>query len=347
MAPTSLRLSGVPGSPYTRKMTALLRYRRIPFELIPSASGRPDLPKAKPRLLPTFYLPDAQGQLQAVTDSTPLIRRFEKEYSGRSVIPLSPALALMDALLEDFADEWLTKAMFHYRWSYAPDIDKASRILATWMGLYPTQAQWVHVAEQIASRQIERLRFVGSNPQTTPVIEAGYLRVLQALELHLSEHPFLLGARPGACDFGFYGQLTQLAQFDPTPMALAVHHAPRVCGWVALNEDLSGLENNESDWFSDDALPPSVMPLLQEVGRLYAPLLLANGTALQASQTQFTAKVDGQTWTQQVFPYQAKCWMWLRRDYEALSTEHRQTVDRWLKGTGCEVLFTPPKYVPI
>ena len=346
MAPTSLRLSGVPGSPYTRKMTALLRYRHIPFELIPSANGRSDLPQAKPHLLPTFYLPDAQGQLQAVTDSTPLIRRFEKDYDGRSVIPLSPALALIDSLLEDFADEWLTKAMFHYRWSYAQDIDKASRILATWMGLFPTHTQLINFAEQIASRQIERLRFVGSNLDTSSVIEAGYLRVLQAMELHLSEHRFLLGARPGACDFGFYGQLTQLVQFDPTPMALAVHHAPRVCGWVASNEDLSGLETKASDWFSDDALPPSVMPLLQEVGRLYAPLLLANGKALQAGQAQFTTEVDGQAWTQQVFPYQAKCWMWLRRDYEALSIDHRETVDRWLKGSGCEVLFKPPTCAP-
>ena len=82
-----LLLSGVPGSPYTRKMLALLRYRRIPYRLIQNSRGVPGLPAAKVPLLPTFYLPDDAGQLQAVTDSTPLIRRFEAQFAGRRFGP--------------------------------------------------------------------------------------------------------------------------------------------------------------------------------------------------------------------------------------------------------------------
>jgi len=334
-----LRLSGVPGSPYTRKMTALLRFRRIPFELMTSSHGGPGLPRAKPHLLPTFYLPDAQGQLQAVTDSTPLIRRFEAEFAGRSVIAPSPAVAFIDTLLEDFADEWLTKAMFHYRWSYAPDIAKAGRVLATWLQPLASDEQLHQLADQVATRQIERLRYVGSNPQTTPVIEAGYLRVLDAMEAHFRAHRFMMGTRPGACDFGLYGQLTQLTQFDHTPTALAALRAPRVCGWVGVVEELSGLEVRDTDWLSEEDLPVTLLAMLNEVGRLYAPLLLANAQALQAGLTEFTAQVDGQAWRQQVFPYQAKCWTWLRRDYQALEGGDRQRVDAWLLGTGCEALF--------
>jgi len=338
-----LLLNGVPGSPYTRKMVALLRYRRIPYRLVPSSAGVPGLPTAKPHLLPTFYLPGPDGAMQAVTDSTPLIRRFEAEHTGRQVLPADPALAFVDALLEDFADEWLTKAMFHYRWTYAADIQKAKDVLASWLSQPLDDAALQHYADMVADRQIPRLRYVGSNPTTQPVIEAGYLRVLTLLEDHLRTHRFLMGSRPGASDFGFFGQLTQLVQFDPTPMAVAVAHAPRVCGWVAVTEDLSGLEPTNSDWLAADALhdtlPDTLRALLAEVGQLYAPLLLANAQALEAGQTELQTHIKGATWVQQTFAYQAKCLAWLRRDYAALPTAARATVDRILAGTGCEALF--------
>ena len=65
----------------------------------------------------------------AEVDSTPIIRRLEAEYPGRSVIPDDPAIAFINYLLEDYGDEWLPKAMFHYRWYYAADIDMAGSVL--------------------------------------------------------------------------------------------------------------------------------------------------------------------------------------------------------------------------
>jgi glutathione S-transferase len=334
-----LMLNGVPGSPYTRKMVALLRYRHIAYRLVPSSTGVPGLPTAKPHLLPTFYLPGSDGAVQAVTDSTPLIRRFEAEHTGRHVLPTEPALAFVDALLEDFADEWLTKAMFHYRWTYAADINKAKGILASWLAHPLSDAALQQYADMVADRQIPRLRYVGSNPSTQPVIEAGYRRVLTLLEDHLRTHRYLMGHRPGASDFGFYGQLTQLVQFDPTPMAVAVAHAPRVCGWVAVTEDLSGLEPTDGDWLTATALPDTLRSLLAEVGQLYVPLLLANASALEAGQIELQTHVKGAVWVQQTYAYQAKCLAWLRRDYAALPPQARATVDRILAGTGCEALF--------
>ena len=336
---TPLLLNGVPGSPYTRKMLALLRYRRIAYRLVPSASGVPGMPQPRPHLLPTFYLPDDQGVVQAVTDSTPLIRRFEGAFPERPVVPADPALALIDALLEDFGDEWLTKAMFHYRWTYAPDVRKAERILACW-GMQPLDDETLASnAAWVSGRQIPRLRYVGSNAVTGPVIEAGYQRFLDAFEDHLRQHRFLMGGRPGASDFAVFGQLTQLTQFDPTPMALATERAPRVCAWTTVVEDLSGLEPADSDWLDVAALPSTLRRLLGEAGRLYVPVMLANAQALTNGEPQVHTTIDGQPWTQQAFPYQAKCLAWLRRDYAALSPGARKRVDAVLAGTGCEALF--------
>ncbi len=91
--------------------------------------------RPKVALLPTFYLKENGGEYQAAVDSTPLIRRFEETFKGRAVVPSDPVIEFIDYLLEDYADEWLTKAMFHYRWHYKPDIERAAAILPRWRGI--------------------------------------------------------------------------------------------------------------------------------------------------------------------------------------------------------------------
>ena len=123
-----IAIVGVPGSPYSRKLRAVLRYRRVPHAWI--VQGAPEgrgLPRPRVALLPQLVLPGPDGTSEARTDSTPLIRELERIHAGRSVIPSDPALAFLDALLEDYADEWLTKPMFHYRWAFAADAANAHR----------------------------------------------------------------------------------------------------------------------------------------------------------------------------------------------------------------------------
>ncbi len=135
---TPVRLQGVHGSPYTRKALGVLRYRRIPYRFIIGQPGQmtdtghvdtENLPVPKPVLLPTFYFPDESGVDQAVTDTTPILERLDRDFVGRSVHPDESVLNFINYLLEDYADEWLTRCMFHYRWAYEADIDKAGSVL--------------------------------------------------------------------------------------------------------------------------------------------------------------------------------------------------------------------------
>jgi glutathione S-transferase len=334
-----LRLIGSPGSPYSRKLRAVLRYRRIPHVFVQRGSKDDrGYPEPKVVLLPMLVFPAAPGaEPEVALDSTPLIRRLEGSFAGRSVIPTDPALAFLDALLEDYADEWLTKAMFHYRWSNAADIEKASRILPRWARIDAPAEELRERSRTFRERQVGRLELVGSTSITGPVIERTYRRLLGLLEAHLAARPFLLGARPSAADFAFYGQLSQLALFDPTPATLALQAAPRVVAWVETLDDLSGLEPSEDGW--ESAVRPSVRALLGEVGRLYAPFLLANAAALESGAEWIKCVVDGRPWRQKPFRYQGKCLAWLRELYAALDASSRRSVDRALDGTGCEVLF--------
>jgi len=337
---TPLTMMGAPGSPYTRKMRGLLRYRRIPYVFIQQNSRQAAaLPKAKVPLLPTFYLPDASGEVVATTDSTPLIRRFEAAFDGRSVIPPDPALRFLDELIEDYADEWLTKCMFHYRWYHEADATKARRVLPHWGMQDVSDEQIAPIQKMIGERQIERLRVVGSNEVTAPVIEASYLRFLDVFDAHLQQSRFLFGRRPAASDFAILGQLTCLVLFDPTPAAIAVDRSPRICAWVEVMEELSGLEPREEDWADAGSLSRGMRALLGEVGHFHAPFLLANAQALERGAERVETEISGRAWVQQPFPYQRKCLGWLRQSHAALDPAARARADSLLDGTGCEALF--------
>ena len=340
----TLTLIGAVPSPYTRKMVALLRYRHLRYRIIwddPVAvltGMKIALPKVA--LLPTCLMLDEAGEIKAVCDSTPIIRRLDAEFTDRRVIPADPALAFIDYLLEDFADEWCTKYMFHYRWASAEDADNAGTLLPLFQKVDMPAEIFKQFKPFVTERQVSRLHVVGSSEVTAPVIDASYRRFLSAMESHLELQPFMLGQRPGACDFALYGQLTQLVGFDPTSRAIAHAIAPRVVAWTGLMEDQCGLEPTTDAWNTLEEAPLSLTVLLNEVGRVYAPALLANAKALDKGDKTWQAPIDGSLWSQQTFAYQGKCLKWINSEYQQLSTTDKLKVDGLLAGTGCEVLLS-------
>jgi glutathione S-transferase len=338
-----IRLVGGTGSPYTQKMVALLRYRRVPYAVTWGDPGRVcdalGVEQPKPIFMPTFFF-EEDGATRAVCDSTPIIRRLENIYPDRSVLPEDAALAFIDYLIEDFADEWCTKYMFHYRWYAEADADNAGTLLPLGMDVSLPKDAHAQFKRWVAERQIGRLYVVGSNDTTAPVIDASYRRLLAALEDHLANQKFMLGKRPGSGDFGLYGQLSQLVGFDPTPRQIAHQVSPRTVAWVDQLGDQSGLEPGEQDWVSLEEQPQSLAGLLREIGRVYAPAQLANARAVASGEKTWETEIDGAAWTQQTFPYQAKCLQWTNERYRALGDADRAIVDTLLEGTGIETMLS-------
>lgn len=339
---SELKLVGGYGSPYSRKMRAMLRYRRIPFRWIIRGSaedvGIPPVPVA---LIPVLVFPgQAGGADTAMIDSTFQITKLESMFKERALVPPDAALAFLNSLVEDYADEWLTKAMFHFRWKYAPDIRKASWTLVLDRNLHIERERLERAAKMFGERQIERLSVVGSNDTTAPVIEDSYRRLLSILDTHLAGGmPFVAGKRPGAGDFGLFGQLSQLVDFDPTSAAIAADSTPRVVAWVWRMEDLASLEVSEGGWAPRDEARKAIRPFIVEIGRTYAPFLIANARALAAGADAVRGEIDGRPWVQKPFAYQGKCLKWLREAYSALQGEDRTFVDELLSGTGAEAVF--------
>ena len=335
------KILGAPGSPYSRKLRAVLRYRRIPFTWA-NRNSKEDVntPKVPVNLLPVMVIPGPNGDYsEAKIDSTPIIRYLEHQHTERSIIPPDPVMALLDFLIEDYADEWLTKAMFHFRWAHQRNVDFAGSILPRWTMNHLSEEEIAPMSKVIRERQIERLRYVGSNEVTGEFIEESYKKFIELMSDHLIGRRFILGDRPGSSDFGIFGQLTQLAQTDPTCRDLTIEVAPRVFAWCDNVEDLSGLEPEDRDWMKSEDIPKSLSEIFIEIGRTYAPFLLENAKAVAEGKQEWESEIDGKLWKQMPFVYQAKCLIWIREEFRNLNNAHQTRVLQLLEGSGCEVLI--------
>jgi glutathione S-transferase len=325
------RLFGGNGSPYSVKMRALMRYRRLPFIWIMRTPAiRQELVDVKPALIPVLQLPDSGAYM---LDSTSQAMALEERHPGvRSVVPDDPAQAFLSYLIEDMADEWITKMMFHYRWRDEQDQNYCSRwiISDSKPGLY--SAAFEEAANTIKQRQVGRLALVGSTPENAPVIEAGFMRLIRLLGVALDEEGYLFGSRPSLADFGLFGQLKTLAD-DPTPMRIMRAVANRLTHWIRRNDDASGVEGNLRA--GGAALSDSTLGLLAMAGDTYLPFLQANATAAEAGAEELRLTLCGQDYAQAPFRYQVKCYRRVCGLYADLDADVRARLDPVLQSTGC------------
>jgi glutathione S-transferase len=320
---------GAPGSPYSIKVRAAFRYKRIVHIWKMMGAGAADvMGKVKVPVIPVVEYPDGHFG----NDSTPLLQDIERRHADRAIYPAKPALRFLSLLLEDFADEWMTKAMFHYRWYRAADQDQMSKWLAFDRMMGAGAAEIEKSAAMFRDRQVGRMAIVGCTPQNAPVIEDSTFAMWRALDRLAVEGPYLFGSRPSVADFAVYGQYLQLAT-DPTPQILMRAAAPYLYRWLFDLDDASGVDGEFVSGVA--ALHPSVKSILAQVGEIYFPFLLSNDAAIKAGQQTFSVSLMGREFSQGVFKYQQKCLSELRSGFAALDPEAKVELTPLLKETGC------------
>jgi glutathione S-transferase len=321
------RIFGNELSPYSVKVRSYLRYKQIPHEwIIRNPSVEEEFNRyAKLPLVPLVVTPEGQG----LQDSTPIIEQLETRVPEPSIHPADPTLAFLSALIEEYADEWGNKPMFHFRWFYEPDQESAGARLARSMMPGLSDAELPNGVAMIKARMIPRLALVGSSAATKDQIEGSYRNQLAILERHLATRTYLFGARPVLADFGLFAQLHQCST-DPTPAAIMRASAPRVVKWI---QEMLG-PRAEGELESWDTLGPTLMPLLEhEVAAIFFPWSTANAAALAAGDKQFTVQIDGKPFTQEAQKYHAKSLAALKARYAAVADKSR--LDPILKYAKC------------
>jgi hypothetical protein len=247
-------------------------------------------------------------------------------------------------LWELYCDEFLILPGLHYRWSFPESESKARQDFAAFNGDPET-------ADRFASRIKSFLPFVGVTPDTIPHIEAHTLEMLDSLSLHFESTPYLLGDRPSLADCALMGPLYAHLYLDAVPGRLLRERAPRVCNWIERMNHPDPAAPGE--WLFGDALPPTLRPLLELIGRDVVPFLLDNVRDFEAwanSHADAGAEIPRGTGTHATHlrgvevqritsPY--TLWMVQRPldAYRALGGAERAAVDRALAGTGLEPLL--------
>ncbi|MBI1180761.1 MAG: glutathione S-transferase [Alphaproteobacteria bacterium] len=324
---------GALSSPFSVKMRAIMRYRRLPHDwILNTAEVRERTRHVRPPIIPKVHFPEEPDDVWHV-DSSPLAYTLEERHQGRSILPDDPAHAFLAHLLEDFGDEWGTKMMFHYRWvgeDKGGDTEYVSHLM-----LYPgtgpaSDDELREAAHKFRDWQVPLWPVAGIEPQNVPLIETSFGRIVAAWDLVLRDQHFLFGSRPSLGDFGFYGQLYQCF-WNPASFKVMAQVSKRIVPWLTIIDDASGVEGA---WIDPDAAPcEGVAELLWLAGEVYLPYLDATARAIEAGHDRLEFTALGLEHSQKPMKYHARCLEVMREKLAALADGDRKKVERLLGET--------------
>jgi glutathione S-transferase len=334
---------------FSAKVRPALRRKGVPFvEHLPTPAAFREVirPRTGLAFIPVIVTPEGDTW----QDTSDILDALEARHPHPPLQPVTPVQRVTSLLLELYADEFLLLPAMHYRWSFPESEAKARGDFAAFNGEPET-------ADRFADRMKGTIPLLGVTPATIPAIEAHTAELLDVLSAHLAEHPYLLGAVPSLADFALMGPLYAHLYLDAVPGRLLRERAPRVCHWIERTNHPD--PEAPGSWLADDALAPTLRPLLELVGRDAVPMLLEGVQAFEAWASERPAELTEpprgvglhrthlRTVAVDRFTSPYTLWM-VQRPLDArtaLAPADRARVDAALAGTGCEkILAFRPRY---
>lgn len=340
---TTFRLYSTEVSYFSAKVRPALRYKRLPFvDLLSTTDAfrRVIRPRTGLTFIPVLFTPDDE----VLQDTSLILDELERRYPDPPLFPRTPVQRVVALLWELYCDEFMLLPALHYRWSFPESEAKARADFAASTGDDG-------MATRFADRVKSFLPIVGVLPETIPAIEAHTRELLDDLGAHFERHRMLLGDRMSLADLSLVGPLYPHLYLDAWPGRMMRETAPRVCHWIERVNHPD--PDDRGDWLADDALAPTMRPLLERIGRDAVPMLLdtvrdwerwagEQGPGLDELPRSIgfhATRLRGVEFHRTTSPYAV--WMVQRPldAYRALSPGERSAVDRALAGTGCEALL--------
>jgi len=295
-----------------------LDYREIPpntlhyrDNVLPKAGGR--------RGVPT--LETETGEV--IRDGAAIIDHYEAS-NGHRFSPTTPKQRILSRLFDVIGAEGLLRPGLHYRWNF-PEQNHDWLVFGFGSlipSVFEAEAR-TKMTEMAMNRANMAGQLWGAVPATFKIIEELYLELLELLNAHFSDQPYLLGGKPSIGDFGmiapFYGHLGR----DPKPLSLMQEKAIRLFRWVErMNRpelDVGEFGVQDEAYLSDDNVPDTLIAVLKHLAVDFVPETksaadlinawidaqdeLPPGTVAARSAGQATFEVRGTTISAMAQPY--------------------------------------------
>ena len=284
-------LYSAPHSLYAGRARSYLVKKGIPFE--ERSLGHDGFKEAATLgKLPTIpILVTPLGEV--IRDGAAIVEHFEST-SGHPCSPSGPLQNLMSILFDVIGAEGLRRPAMHYRWNYPEDNDAFLRhhFFSLFKPDTPDREQKTETA-MVKLRSVSELR--GVTNDTRELVEALYLELLDALNVHFEHTPYLLGGRPCVGDFGLLAPLHGHLGRDPHPAGLMKKRAPRVYRWVErmnrADQDASEYFDCGTDFLPNDEIPVTLQTVLRVVAQDFIPETAASADFLNLWLSQKNPEV--------------------------------------------------------
>ncbi len=257
-------LYGSYASYYTAKTRSYLRKKGIPFiERLPSHPRFRSYvrPTSGSHRIPQLETPEGE----VLQDSTTIFDALEARFSAGPAVPPTPRQGLVTHLMELLASEGLVQLAWRYRWAFNDNMRFVKMDCGRSFRPQGSDEELLNYGQIIADRMLSR-RALDSSPEALVAMERSFIALLQHLESHFIDYPFMLGGHPSAADYALMGALHAHMGRDPVPLGVMQRHAPRVFRWV---EHMNTPEIQSPEfpdcpvaYPDEDAVPDSLLAIL-------------------------------------------------------------------------------------
>lgn len=224
-----------------------------------------------------------------IQDSSVIIDRLEALYPDLPIIPSTPVQRFLAYLLEAWGDEWWIPIAMHTRWSHAENYAlferEAGPALLPYMPAFLQRKAVAKVARMLRAM----LPNVGVRAEQLALLDAWTENMLDLLDRHFAVQPFLLGGHPTLADFGLVGSMYAHLGRDPWPARELVAPRKHLRAWIERMANPRAQPGETGALLANDAIAPTLMPILQQIFAEFVPLLEGINQQVVALQPRFAA----------------------------------------------------------